>query len=111
MDKITWTNLGQFQENFTLEIAKLIVFAESQGIPPRIKDAFRDERVHGKFGERKGYGSPHSVHKLGLAVDLYTPNPEHHEVLHNYWDEVLYSAPRIINDRNHYSFIFDGKWY
>ena len=104
-----WNSLGKKQEEFAVAIADLILFAHSKTIKVRIKDAFRDPRLHGKYGEKLGYGAANSVHKLSLAVDLYTENPKNHKELHDYWDS-LGGAPRIENDMNHYSFKFQNNW-
>lgn len=102
-------SLGPYQEEFAYKISLLIVWAWENGIKVRKLDAFRDERLHGKWGEKKGYGAANSVHKLKLAQDLYTANEADHIRLHDKWDE-LGGAKRIPGDMNHYSFEWNGHW-
>lgn len=85
----------------------MILYAHSNGIPLRGRDAYRDERLHGKWGEKKGYGAAYSCHKIGLARDFYTPNPADHAFLHDFWDQ-LGGSPRIEADMGHYSFEWQG---
>lgn len=105
-------SLGQKRTLFTLAFAELIRFAFECGYEVRIADVMRNSRVFGKWGEKKGYGSKCSVHKLGLAGDLdlfvdgeYIQTSEHEawKVLHDKWEE-LGGAPMIENDANHFSF-------
>lgn len=102
-----WSELGAYQEEFAVALARLILWADARGIKVRIKDGYRDERLHGKWGERKGYGAANSVHKLSLAVDLYTANASDHERMHDYWD-IIGGAKRIPGDFGHYSFEWQG---
>lgn len=102
-----WSELGAYQEEFSVAFAKLILWCDSHGIKVRMKDGYRDERLHGKWGEKKGYGAANSVHKLSLAVDLYTTNPANHTLMHDYW-EAMGGAKRIEGDMNHYSFEWQG---
>lgn len=103
-----WNELGEYQEEFTFKIALLIHWAFENKIKVRLKDSFRDERLHGKWGEKKGYGAAFSVHKLGLAADLYTENESDHVKLHDKWDKMGGSA-RIESDMNHYSMEWNGR--
>lgn len=102
-----WSELGGYQEEFAVAIAWLILWADSQSIKVRIKDAYRAPGLHGAWGERKGYGSAHSSHKVSLAVDLFTPAPIDHVRLHDHWD-TLGGSKRIEDDMNHYSFEWQG---
>lgn len=95
------------QEQFSVEIAKLIIWASENGINASIGDAFRDPRVHGQIGESKGYGHKNSCHKLKLAVDLNLDNVADHSRLHDQWDKQG-GAERIPADLNHYSFSWQG---
>lgn len=104
-----WQNLGTRQEEFSIAFAELVLWCRDRGIKIRIKDAYRDPRVHGAWGEKKGYGGACSVHKVSLAVDLYTKNKSDYEIMHDKWDE-LGGAPRIAKDMNHFSFKFEGTW-
>jgi len=66
--------LGRKQELFALQIPALILKAaelgNKYGFTVRPGDYFRDPRVHGKYGVKKGYGHARSCHKLKLAIDL-----------------------------------------
>lgn len=103
----TWSELGSYQEEFALKISQLIIWAFENGIRVRKADAYRDKRVHGDWGIKKGYGRGYSVHKLKLAQDLWVTNDEDHVRLHDQWDK-MGGAPRIAKDMNHYSFEWNG---
>ncbi len=101
------------QKQFAIASAKLILFAHDNGLDVTYGDAYRDPRLHGKIGEKLGYGHKNSCHKLRLAVDLNIiidgkiagSNAYNH--LHDYWD-TLGGAERIPEDLNHFSFMHDG---
>ena len=104
-------SLGNKQRQFTLMMGELIVFAYEQGYELTVGDFYRDPRLHGEHGAKKGYGSAKSVHKLRLAGDLnlfvggeYITSSEHEAwgVLHDYW-ESLGGAKAVPNDANHFS--------
>ena len=110
-------SLGQKQRRFMPMVAKLIEFAYSQGYELTIGDGYRDARVHGQLGEKKGYGHPRSAHKQRLAIDLnlfkngvYLTTTEHHRKLGEYWESLggswggRFSEP----DGNHYSIEHNG---
>lgn len=110
--------LGKLQEKQTSMLARLIIFGESLGCKFRQGDALRDPRTNGKWGEKVGYSSAHSVHKLKLANDLnLLINDEWIEdsghlmwiELHDYW-ESMGGAPMIKGDANHFSQIYQGYW-
>ena len=102
-----WRELGAQQEDFTEAIAQLIGYAAKWGIRLRLKDAYRDPRVHGAWGVKMSYGAAHSCHKVSLAVDFWTADPKSHVHLHDFWDRIG-GAPRIDNDMGHYSFEWQG---
>ncbi len=104
-----WKNLGNMQEEFAYALSDLISWCREQGIRVRLKDAYRDPRVHGAWGTKKGYGAANSVHKVSLAQDIYTKNYSDYSRMHDKWDE-LGGAPRIAGDINHFSFRFEGHW-
>ena len=109
--------LGQKQELFSRLYPFLIAYAEILGYQVRCGDLFRDARVHGKFGEKKGYGRAFSCHKLKLAIDLNIMKDgvylrgqaatEAHNKLHDLWD-LLGGSKRIKSDMNHYSLEHNG---
>lgn len=104
-------SLSQKQRAFTRMQADLVIFAYEQGYELTDGDAYRDPRLHGEHGEKKGYGSAKSVHKLRLARDynlwidgkvITTSNHPAWDNLHEYWQS-LGGAERIPNDANHFS--------
>jgi len=110
-------NLSEKQQKFTACIGKLILFSESNSYGLTFGDAFRDDRVHGSFGEKSSYSSKHSVHKIRLAVDFnlfidgewikdgsheaWTALGEYWESLH---DDAKWGGRFEPNDSNHFSF-------
>ena len=84
-------------------------------------DWFRDERVHGKYGEKKSYSSAKSDHKLKLAVDLhlffdgqYQTDTEAHRQFGEYWknlspDNYWGGDFKSNPDGNHYGRHWPGK--
>lgn len=110
--------LGQKQRLFTKLIAELIAWAYEQGYELTVGDAYRDERLFGAFGERKGYGNPSSNHKRRLAMDLnlfinsvYMTKTEDHRPLGEKWESMhpLCRWGGRFNDGNHYSLDHDGN--
>lgn len=114
--------LGEKQELFAeLLFTKLIPYIYSEGYKIRPGDYFRDPRVHGDYGEKVGYSSSKSLHKLKLACDLnlilnnvYLTRSEDHEHFGNYWltlhPSCRWGGSNGNNDGNHYSFEHDGRW-
>ena len=108
--------LGQKQREFTLMIAKLIVFAYERGYELTFGDAFRDPRVHGSVGEKKSYSSASSNHKIRLAVDLnlfkdgkFLTSSEDHKPLGVFWESLGGSWGGRFKDGNHYSLEWQGR--
>ena len=62
--------LGEKQELFMRLLPRLIDKVHELGFEIRGGDLFRDPRVHGGIGEKKGYGHKNSCHKMKLAIDL-----------------------------------------
>lgn len=107
--------LGETQRRFTLMVADLIRWAYSQGYEITFGDAYRDPRVFGSMGERKGYGESRSAHKQRLAIDLnlfkdgrYLTLTSDHAPLGAYWQSLGGTWGGEFNDGNHYSLAFDG---
>ena len=110
-------SLGSEQERFTLMMAHFIIRVYRLGYKVREGDAFRDPRLHGAIGVKKGYGHKNSCHKLKLARDLnltkdavylYGDAAEAaHNELHDVWDS-MGGAKRIKHDLNHYSIEWQG---
>jgi len=108
--------LGQKQRRFTRMAADLIIFAYDNGYELTFGDAYRDPRVHGHVGEKKGYGSANSVHKDRLAIDLnlfkdgrFLTSTEDHRLLGEYWESLGGTWGGRFNDGNHYSLEHQGR--
>jgi len=109
--------LGDKQRLFTRLIANLLEFAHSRGYEITFGDAFRDSRLHGAIGEKKGYGHKNSNHKNKLAIDLnlfldgkYLTTDKDHEPLGLYWESLnpLCRWGGRFADGNHYSLEHGG---
>ena len=109
--------LGQKQRLFAKYVPRLIDRAYELGYEVTLGDAFRDPRVHGDLGIKKGYGYAKSAHKQKLAIDLnlfkdgvYLPNTEDHKELGEFWESIheLARWGGRFNDGNHYSFEHNG---
>lgn len=109
--------LGQKQRLFASLVPRLIDKAHELGYEVTLGDAFRDPRVHGEVGVKKGYGHARSAHKQKLAIDLnlfkggkYLPNTEDHQKLGEFWESIHEDARwgGRFNDGNHYSFEHNG---
>lgn len=109
--------LRQIQSKFARDIALLINYAYRQGYEVTFGDAYRDPRLHGNVGERKGYGRAKSLHKQRLAVDLnlfkdgkYLSSTESHRQLGEFWEKLDSSNSwgGRFNDGNHYSREYRG---
>lgn len=104
--------LGEKQELFMRLLPRLIDKAHELGFEIRGGDLFRDPRVHGEHGVKKGYGAAKSVHKLKLAIDLnlfkngkFCAETEDHRELGEWWKK---QHPDCrwggdFKDGNHYS--------
>jgi len=71
--------------------------------------------LHGALGEKVGYGSRNSCHKLRLAMDLnlfkdgkYCTDGEAHKPLGEKWESMGGSWGGRFQDANHYSLEHDG---
>ena len=62
--------LRENQSKFAKMAAELILKAYELGYEVTLGDAYRDPRLHGEFGVKKGYGEAKSFHKQRLAIDL-----------------------------------------
>jgi hypothetical protein len=98
-------SLGQRRRQFSLDFAKLVIFADQRKLSPQIEDV-----KSARICRRHMIGSNH---ELGCAGDLsifdpktgeYLSSTEDHEALGQYWEE-LSSHNRWggrYNDGNHY---------
>lgn len=110
--------LIQKQRLFAFLLIELKDRLISLGYEIRTGDGYRDERVFGRYGEQKGYGSKNSLHKLRLAEDIildlngrYLAATEEYRVAGQIWEslhELCRSGIRF-NDGNHFSLTHDGR--
>ena len=108
-------SLAEKQQQFTSNIAKLILKAEAMGYKLTFGDAYRDPRVHGEMGVKKSYSEGKSAHKHRLAVDfnlfkdgVFLQNTEDHAPLGVYWESLGGVWGGRFNDGNHYSWEHKG---
>ena len=87
--------LGEKQRLFSLNLALLTIFAYENGYQLTQGDGYRDPRLFGKVGEKKGYGHKSSSHKYRLAHDYnlfikgkYQITTEAHRLLGEYWKDL-----------------------
>ena len=108
-------SLRKKQSRFALNTAFLLLEIEKRGWECTFGDAYRDPRLHGQVGEKKGYGHSRSTHKVRTGIDLnlfidgkYITDDTGHRELHEWWVENCGGAPMIEGDPNHYSFAHGG---
>lgn len=109
--------ISQKQRKFARLIPRLLDYIHEQGYECTLGDAYRDERVHGAFGVKVGYGHPRSGHKRRLALDLnlfkdgeYLEGTEAHRQFGEFW-KILDPDCRWggdFADGNHYSIEHEG---
>jgi hypothetical protein len=99
--------LGSKQEEFTILIARLILWGNAQGYKMHLGEGFNAAGI----GHKKN-----SNHYLKLAQDIFIykngvdeQDEEAHQRMHDAWDQ-MEGAPRILNDLNHYSVVWEGRW-
>jgi len=110
--------LGEKQELFSKLIAQHVTWLYAQGYKVRWGDNFRDPRVHGKVGEKVGYGSAYSMHKDKCAADLnlfkggkFLTTTASHKASGEKWEsrhELCVWGGRW-EDGNHYSLEHEGR--
>ena len=95
--------------------AHLVAYAYGQGYELTQGDGYRDPRVFGQIGERRGYGESKSAHKQRLAVDynlfiggVYRTDTEAHSALGEYWEMLGGAWGGRFDDGNHYSLEHEG---
>lgn len=110
-------SLREIQSEFAALVPRLIDKAIELGYAVTLGDAFRDWRVHGPVGTKRGYGHSKSVHKVRLAIDLnlflngvFLENSEDHKPLGEWWEKQhpLARWGGRFKDGNHYSFEYEG---
>lgn len=108
-------SLSTKQQRFTVCFAQLINYATAKGYGLTMGDVYRDARVFGAHGVKKGYAAAKSVHKLRLAGDLnvfidgvYISDGDHeaYRDLGEEWERMDPDARwgGRFNDGNHFSF-------
>lgn len=113
--------LGQKQRLFSRLLAELVIWAYDNGYEFAQGDGKRDKRVFGEMGEKKGYGSRNSNHKLKLAHDYdlfidgkYMTTTEAHRPIGEKWESMHelceWGGSGDRNDGNHYSMRHNGRW-
>jgi hypothetical protein len=113
--------LGATQRAYTKCVGLLIAQAYKMGYEISLGDAYRDPRLHGMLGTKKGYGHKNSNHKQRLAIDLnlfrdgeFLTATSDHEPLGEWWEALgeRVGLPLIwggrFNDGNHYSCEYRG---
>jgi uncharacterized protein YcbK (DUF882 family) len=113
-------DLGHRQELHTALTAKLIEWANAQpDMHVRLGEAYRSPQV-AQLNAQSGAGIAHSLHTIGLAVDLklfikgeYQTQPEPYKVLADYWLTLdpLCSAGYYFHsvDADHFSITYQGR--
>lgn len=109
---------GDKQKKFMRLLPRLLERIHEAGYECTLGDGYRDPRVFGDVGEKKGYGRSKSNHKVRLAIDLnlfkdgkYLTETEDHRVFGEFW-EALDPDCRWggrFNDGNHYSLEYQGR--
>lgn len=116
--------LSDKQKLFSRLVADLIAGIYAMGYSCTLGDAYRDERVHGKYGEKKSYSASKSLHKLRLAVDIclfdkdgnYITDGSHpaYKEVGEFWlgrNELCdWGGKEGRNDANHFSLSHEGNW-
>lgn len=105
------------QVQFARLVPRLIDQAFALGFEVTLGDAYRDPRVFGPMGQKRGYSHPSSAHKQRLAVDLnlfkngvFLEDTESHRPLGEWWKQQHPDARwgGDFRDGNHYSFEVNG---
>ncbi len=99
------------QSEFVVMVSSLINYASELGYELTLGDGYRDPRVFGNPGTKKGYGHTNSKHKSRLAIDFnlfingdFQTSTEAHKPLGEFWESIggkwggRFSNP----DGNHY---------
>lgn len=109
-------SLSSKQRNFVRMVGLLIEHAYQQGYELTFGDAYRDPRLHGAVGEKKGYGAASSCHKLRLAVDFnlfkdgkWLQGTDDFKPLGEYWESIGGTWGGRFQDGNHFSLEHEGK--
>ena len=101
-------------------VGELLRWIYANGYSVTFGDAYRDPRVFGKLGLKKGYGRKSSNHKIRLAIDLhlfkkingnwvYMKDTKDHKPVGEYWESLGGTWGGRFNDGNHYSLSHNGR--
>jgi hypothetical protein len=108
-------SLRNKQSKFARMVADLIIKAYDLGYEVTLGDAYRDPRLHGGIGLKKGYGHSKSCHKIRLAIALnlfkdgvFLDKSDDHKVLGEWWESQGGTWGGRFNDGNHYSLSHEG---
>jgi hypothetical protein len=91
--------------------------AHEFGYEVSIGDGYRDPRLFGELGIKKGYGHYRSAHKQRLAIDLnlfkdgkFLQSSEDHRPLGEFWESMggSWGGRFPTPDGNHYSLEHNG---
>ena len=117
----TWvmSELGDKQDKFPLLLMSLVHCIYGKGYTIRWGDGYRNPRVHGEMGVKKGYGHHNSCHKIRLAQDInlfkdgkFLTKTEDHAEFGKYWKsldpENRWGGDFRKPDGNHYSTTYRG---
>ena len=107
--------LSEKQRLFAKTLNQFQSWMLKNGYEYTLGDAYRDPRVFGKFGERKGYGQAGSLHKMRLAQDInlfindqYIYDGDHpdYQKIGEKWESMneLCAWGGRFSDSNHFSF-------
>jgi len=112
-------SLSVKQRKFMRLLTKLLVWVHKQdGYEVTQGDGYRDHRVFGRPGVKKGYGRSMSNHKIRLACDLnlfingvYQTTTKAHRPLGVYWESLDSECAwgGHFSDGNHYSLKHNGR--
>jgi hypothetical protein len=112
------SELGDKQKLFCRLLPKLLKKAHKLGYECSLGDAYRDPRLHGMIGVKKGYGHRNSNHKRRLAIDInlfkdgrYLDASEDYRELAEYWKGLHPECRAGIDfgDGNHFSISYRGQ--
>ena len=110
--------LGQKQRLFARLIADHLIWLYENGYEVTLGDAYRDPRLFGEVGLKKGYGRSKSNHKVRLALDInlfkdgqYLTETEDHRLSGERWKTLheLCEWGGDFDDGNHYSLNYNGR--
>jgi hypothetical protein len=109
--------LGEKQRLFARLLPRLLDKVHELGFEYTLGDGYRDPRVFGPIGQKRGYGNPNSNHKRRLAIDLnlfrdgvFLTTSEDHRPLGEWWKQQheLARWGGDFGDGNHYSLEHEG---